>query len=594
MSATRRTGYRGAPLQHVDSFPLRGEDSPSHSAAPSRAHTPPPAPPLAVPPSPTSSSDRTAAADDARGGGGGEETLRGRKVEEAGDELGRAEKGEAGAERDTDMRKRGGEKGKVTGEAGGEGERVSAEERQWKGDVVSWDSEDDPANPKNWAFNYRYLIVALLGMTTMSSTFASSVFASALPFIADDYGISEEVATLGVSLFVAGYIAGPVVFSSVSEVYGRKIGVFTGVFIFICLSAGTAVSKDIQSIMITRFWAGFGASAPPAVVGGALADLFDARERATAVVFYSLAIVAGPCIGPVIGSAVSDSFLGWRWTEYLTVILASTVGLLGLLFVPETFAPVILTRKAAALRLKTKRWALHSKHEENDFSLKHFAEKTLTRPIRLLVSEPMVFAICLYNSFTYGILYMLFSAVPIVFEQNHGWTPVQGSLPFLAVLVGTLVAAAFNWWYSAHVFAPYLDKHGSAPPELRLVPMMVGGVLFPVGFFFLGWLPLAGKIVGCGLIGVSFLLIFQAGINFTDLLDAYTIYAASAVAANTFLRSIFAAALPLVARPLYLNLGVGRACSLLGGIAAGLMVVPFVFYKYGKRLRGMSKFAKGD
>ncbi|GAA5978913.1 hypothetical protein JCM11641_000091 [Rhodosporidiobolus odoratus] len=558
----RPTSYRsGQPLQHIDSFALRGEESPYATPVPTR------------PPSLAGSSDRTRAGDhepenevDSEGEQGDAERAQRKRDERD------VEKGLRHRAREEDQ------------------EKVPPEEREWKGDVVGWDSKDDPANPKNWSFRRRYLVVALLGMTTMCSTFASSVFSSALTAIAVEFGISTEVATLGISLFLCGYIAGPIIFGSGSEVFGRKINIFLGMFIFICLSAATATAKDVQTIMITRFFAGLGASAPPAVVGGALADMFDARERATAVVFYSLAIVAGPTLGPIIGSSVTVSYLGWRWTEYLVVILSSVVGVLGLLLVPETFSPVILTRKAKDLRFRTKRWALHSKHEENDFSLKHFAEKTLTRPIVMLIKEPMVLAICLYNSFTYGVLYLMFSAVPIIFEETHGWTPVQGSLPFLGVLVGTLIAAFLNYIYSSHVFAPYLDKHGSAPPEMRLPPMMLGGILFPVGFFFLGWLPLAGKIVGLALIGVAFLLIFQAGINY--LLDAYTVYAASAVAANTFLRSIFAAALPLVAMPLYHNLGVGRACSILGAISAALMTVPFVFYKYGPKLRSMSKFAK--
>ncbi|BGP17112.1 hypothetical protein JCM10213_003891 [Rhodosporidiobolus nylandii] len=555
------TGYRGQHIQHIDSFPLRGEDSPYATPAPTR------------PGSPTGSSDRTAREDEGEGGereSGGEGEARRKGLE------GDVEKG---------LRKR--KEGREEEE-----ERVSPEEREWKGDVVGWDSKADPANPKNWTFRHRYLIVLLLGMTTMSSTFASSIFSSALPAVSEEFGISREVATLGISLFLCGYIVGPVIYGPVSEVFGRKLSIYLGMFIFICLSAATATAKDVQTIMITRFFGGVGASAPPAVVGGALADLFDARERATAVVVYSIAICGGPTLAPLCGSAITNSYLGWRWTEYLVLILASFVSVVGLIFVPETFAPVILTRKAKDLRFRTKRWGLHSKHEENDFSLKHFAEKTLTRPIVLLCREPMVFAICLYNSFTYGVLYLMFSAVPIIFEEEHGWTPVQASLPFLAVLVGILIAALVNYLYSAHVFAPYLDKHGSAPPEMRLPPMMLGGIVFPIGFFFLGWLPLPGKVVGLGFIGVAFLLIFQSGINY--LLDAYTIYAASAVASNTFLRSIFAAALPLVAMPLYHNLGVGRACSILGAISAALMLVPFVFYKYGPKLRSMSKFAQGD
>ncbi|BGP32950.1 hypothetical protein JCM10296v2_004736 [Rhodotorula toruloides] len=593
---TSRTRYQsGHVLDHVDSYILRGEDM-THSPGESRL-------PSHVPSIP---------------GGGGDDSAR--RQDEAEERTLTSGSGDGSAQRDgLDDAEKGLRSRKGAGAEEGEKRRSSNEDsggeqsmdpatRQWKNDVVTFDSKDDPANPKNWTFRRRYFLVALLGMTTMCSTFASSIFSAATPAVAAEFGVSTEVATLGTSLFLCGFILGPIIFGPLSEVYGRKT-IFIGTFAFICFSAGTATAKDLQTIMLTRFWAGVGASAAPSAVGGALADLFNARERATAVVFYrrpvslsllcsiglpypctGLAIVAGPTVAPVIGSAVTVSYLGWRWTEYLVVILSSFVGLISVVVVPETFAPVILTRKAKKLRFDTKRWALHSKHEENDFSLKHFAEKTLTRPILMLVKEPMVTAICTYNSFTYGTLYLLFSSVPIIFEEGHGWTPVQTSLTFLAVLVGTLIAAFINYLYSRFVFARHIDKHGSAPPEMRLGPMMIGGIVFPVGFFLLGWAPVAGKIVGLAFVGVAFLLIFQAGINV--LIDAYVQYSASAVAANTFLRSIFAAALPLVAMPLFHNLGVDFACTLLGCIAAALGFVPFALYRYGPQLRGMSSFAK--
>jgi MFS transporter, DHA1 family, multidrug resistance protein len=83
--------------------------------------------------------------------------------------------------------------------------------------------------------------------------------------------------------------------------YGRKISVLVPMFVFICLSAATATAENLQTIFITRFFAGFCASSPVATVGGGLADLFDQKERGTAVVFYSLAVVSGPTLGPIIG-----------------------------------------------------------------------------------------------------------------------------------------------------------------------------------------------------------------------------------------------------------------------------------------------------
>jgi DHA1 family multidrug resistance protein-like MFS transporter len=83
--------------------------------------------------------------------------------------------------------------------------------------------------------------------------------------------------------------------------------------IFICFSAGTATAANIQTVFITRFFGGVFASAPVTIVGGALADMWNQRQRGSAIVVYSLCIVGGPTVAPVIGAAVSQSYLTWRW-----------------------------------------------------------------------------------------------------------------------------------------------------------------------------------------------------------------------------------------------------------------------------------------
>ncbi|WWC85578.1 uncharacterized protein L201_000442 [Kwoniella dendrophila CBS 6074] len=453
--------------------------------------------------------------------------------------------------------------------------------------IVSWNGDDDPDNPQNWPKNKKIAMTLLYGATTMCATFASSIFSAASPFIAKQYGISQVVSILGLSLFLLGFVVGPVIFAPASDIWGRKMSVVPPMFIFICFSAATATAENLQTIFITRFFGGMFASAPVTVVGGGIADMWSQRERGSAIVIYSLCIVGGPTLAPVIGSAISESYLTWRWTEYIVVILTSTVLLLDIFFLAETSGNTILTKRAKRLRFETGNWALHSKHEESDHSLKVFLHKNLQLPIKMIIMEPMVTLITTYNAFAYGVLYLLFASIPIIFEETRGWSSVPGSLPNLATLVGTLLAAALNYMYSVLIFAKYLDEHGGkAPPEKRLPPMMLGSILFPIGFFLIGWtskpeifwLP---SLIGLTLIGMSFLLIFQSGINY--LIDAYTINAASAVAANTFSRSIFASALPLVSQPLFHNLGINWACTLLGCIAILFGGTPFLFYRYGAR-----------
>ena len=77
------------------------------------------------------------------------------------------------------------------------------------------------------------------------------------------------------------------------------------------------------------------------------------------------------------------------------------------------------------------------------------------------------------------------------------------------------------------------------------------------------------------------------------LTDAYDIYSASALASSVFSRNIVTALiLPLATYPIYENLGIGWACSLLGFLCIALVPIPFVFIHYGPTLRARSSFCQ--
>lgn len=74
---------------------------------------------------------------------------------------------------------------------------------------------------------------------------------------------------------------------------------------------------------------------------------------------------------------------------------------MGVVLVPETFAPRILQKKAHDLRFRTGRWALHSRLDMEDTSIIYFLEKNLTRPIKMLLTEPIMLCVTTYNAFTW-------------------------------------------------------------------------------------------------------------------------------------------------------------------------------------------------
>lgn len=130
--------------------------------------------------------------------------------------------------------------------------------------------------------------------------------------------------------------------------------------------------------------------------------------------------------------------------------------------------------------------------------------------------------------------------------------------------------------------------------EYRRLPLAcLGGPLYVVGLFWLGWSASPNvhwivPILSGALFGMGFLLIFMAMLNY--LTDAYEVYAASANGIASTCRSVFGALLPLAAGPMYKKLGIAWASSLLGFLSLGMAVVPIVFIRFGPSIREGSKF----
>ena len=269
---------------------------------------------------------------------------------------------------------------------------------------------------------------------------------------------------------------------------------------------------------------------------------------------------------------------------------------LGIIFLDESYPPVLLVYKSRRLRMQSGNWGLHTEHEEWDVTLRELASRYLVRPFQLLLT-PICFAIALYASFVYGILYLSLASFPIEFQEGRGWNQLVGALPFLGLLVGFLLGAAVNI-LNQRFYIQRFRANGNRPvPEARLPPMMLGSVFFAAGMFILGWTSQRdvfwfGSICGAVSTGLGFFTIFQAALNY--LIDTFQRYSASAVAVNTFLRSIFAGCFPLFANAMFHKLGVAWASTVLGIIAVCLTPIPFMFYVFGPRIRARSKWSKGS
>ncbi|KAK9314563.1 major facilitator superfamily domain-containing protein [Lipomyces starkeyi] len=462
--------------------------------------------------------------------------------------------------------------------------------------VVEYDGPNDPDHPQNYPLSKKIRVMSILGFCTFSIAFGSSIFSSATIVVAEKFHVSTLVAIIGTSLYVLGFGSGPLLWAPLSELSGRRLPMIFGMLGFSIFQIAVARAYDLQTIMICRFFGGFFGAAALTVVPATFADIIGNRWRGTAMVMFVAAVFCGPLLGPVVGSFIVSSYLGWRWTEYLNAIMGFA-GLAGIVFlVDETYAPTVLVHKAAKLRRLTGNWGIHARQEQVELDLKDLLEKNFSRPIRMLVTEPILFLISIYTAFIYGILYLLLEAYPIIFIEGYGMKSTIGELPYIGLIIGQLIGCSIVLSFEPRQVRAMVANGGRVVPELRLVPTIIGAIVLPIGLFWLTWTgayhehvhwivpTLAGLFVGCGII-----LIFLTSLTY--IIESYLMFAASAMAANTVMRSCFGAGFPLFANQMFHNLHVQWAGTLLGCIALILMPVPVLFFIFGKKLRKISKYA---
>lgn len=206
----------------------------------------------------------------------------------------------------------------------------------------------------------------------------------------------------------------------------------------------------------------------------------------------------------------------------------------------------------------------------------------------------MVLLFSIYMSIIYGTLYMLFAAYPIVFQEGRGWSEGVGGLAFLGILVGMVLAVMSTIPENLRYARLCNQANGRLPPEIRLPPSMLGGITLPIGLFWFAWTNSPSvhwmvSVTAGAPFGFGMVLIFLSVFNY--LIDSYTVFAASVLAENSALRSLFGMAFPLFTTYMYSNLGIHWASSIPAFLSILCAPLPFVFYKYGARIRQRCTFA---
>jgi DHA1 family multidrug resistance protein-like MFS transporter len=263
-----------------------------------------------------------------------------------------------------------------------------------------------------------------------------------------------------------------------SELYGRSLPIVIANFGFGVFATAIATAANVQTVMICRFFDDLFGSCPLTVVAAIFADIYSNENRGLAVAAFSATVFMGPMLAPFVGGFFTISYLGWRWTEYISSFMGFSAFILALFFLDETYPPLILVGKAAELRILTKNWGIHAKQEEIEVDLKELVVKNVGRPLRILFTEPIVLVVSIYMAFIYGILYTFLTAYALVSQGVYGMNPGVGGLPYFGLVTSEIIAFIIIVLMNPSYVKKLKANNNIPVPEWRLPLVMVGAPVF--------------------------------------------------------------------------------------------------------------------
>ncbi|TFK23218.1 drug transporter [Coprinopsis marcescibilis] len=450
---------------------------------------------------------------------------------------------------------------------------------------------NDPRNPTNYSHRKKWIITSIACFFTLVAGITSAGYNMGFPSMISDLATSRHQAMIGLSVFLLGFGVVPLVTAPFSEEFGRLPLYCVSLVGFLLMYVVIARAESILAVQLGRFFQGAFGSTGATMVGGTVADIWPHEQRGLPMALFSLMAVGGNGLGPVIAGLIQyNDSLQWRWSQWIQMSVCAAC-FLCIPLMGETRSAIILIRIARKIRKDTGNPQYRAKIEDERTSLKHLIWTSCTRPLFLLISEPIVTSFSVWIGLAWGIVYCMISSVGLVFTELHGFNVAQAGLGFLALVVGSLIGFGTNF-IQEWLYRKYFPTKGV---EARLYSACYAAILFPIGMFIYGascspsvhW---SGLVIGIMIFLWATYTIYLA--VFSYLADCYGPYASSALAAQSLFRNILAAIFPLFSQQMYQTLTYRWANVLFGSLAVLMIPIPYVLLWYGPAIRNHSRFCK--
>ncbi|KAI0831924.1 MFS general substrate transporter [Trametes gibbosa] len=451
--------------------------------------------------------------------------------------------------------------------------------------------EGDSRDPMNFSRTRKWVITFTASFFSIIVASSSSAYALGNPSMIRDLNATPFQATIGLSMYTLGFAVVPLVSASFSEEFGRQpLYFFSGIGCLL-MHLMIALSQNIQTVIIGRFFAGAFGSTGSTMVGGTIADIWAPHERGMPMSLFAFLALIGPGVGCVAAGWIEqDPHLEWRWIQWIHVIWTGIFVVAVPICMKETRSGVLLTRLAQKLRKDTGNHHYRARVEDERASLRTLIYISCTRPIYLLLTEPVVAAFSLWVGFAWGILYVLVESIAPAFRTIHHFNTGQTGTVFVTMIIGGIVGLVMQL-FQERLYAKHSAKRG---PEARLFGACAAAILFPSGILIYAWCTFEsvhwiGMAIGIFVIMTALFVLYVA--VFTYLADCYGIFASSALAGQSLSRNLMGMAFPLFTEQMFSRLTYHWGNTLFGCIAVAMIPIPFILLWKGPVIRASSKFA---
>nr|POE48642.1 putative efflux pump kojt [Quercus suber] len=356
-----------------------------------------------------------------------------------------------------------------------------------------------------------------------------------------------------------------------------------------------ALAPNYGAAIAFRFLSALFAAAPMTVLGGTIGDIWTAEQIPFGLPFTTFTAYAGPILGPVIAAYTPE--IGFAWADWISMILIGAALAIVILGFPETYSPLLLEWRAKHLRELTGDSRYRAVHASG--SLRSRLLINVSRPFTMAWTEPIILVFSFYLILLYFVLFAFLNGYPYIFQYPYGLSTSLTYIIFAAMIPGVGVAVAeipIMWHFTKKATAKARAVGQTMPPEVALYWAMAGSsVLMPISLFWMAWtcyssISIWSPIVASGLFGYCLVCIFTT--SYMYVISVYQDYAASALGFMTFSRYLISGALSPASLKMYDSIGPHWSLTIVAIVSLFMAPVPFVLYKYGHKIRAMSKNAQ--